>query len=193
MSQTTTNEFPFKGMRNRSRDSMEFHTQRLLEDPFGPKVLIQLPEWVNCDPSVHVDKFVRFPSHGMGIVKGKDGRHNIVPHTGEIKIEENVIILEHATIIRPVNYFTVIGENTVIGVGAHIGHNVNIGSNVFITSKAILCGSVTVGSDVDIGAGAIIKNKVRIGKGAVIGIGAVVICDVPDGETWAGNPAKKIQ
>ena len=184
-------DFPFTGMRNKSRDSMEIHTQRLIDDPFGPKVLIQLPEFVYAANSVHIDRFVRFPENGMGIIQD-EGINKLVPHTGNIRIEKNVIILEHALLVRPVNYDTVIGENSVIGIRAHIGHNVNIGSNVFITSGAMICGSVTIEDNVDIGARAVIRSKVRIGKGAVIGIGAVVVCDIPDGETWGGNPAKRI-
>ena len=30
-------------------------------------------------------------------------------------------------------------------------------------------------------------------RGATIGMGSVVTKDVPAGETWAGNPAKKIE
>jgi acetyltransferase-like isoleucine patch superfamily enzyme len=32
----------------------------------------------------------------------------------------------------------------------------------------------------------------RIGKHSVVGAGSVVLCDIPDYEIWAGNPAKKI-
>jgi hypothetical protein len=43
-----------------------------------------------------------------------------------------------------------------------------------------------------IGERAIILPQVRvIGEGAVIGAGAVVTRDVPAGETWAGNPARR--
>jgi acetyltransferase-like isoleucine patch superfamily enzyme len=43
-----------------------------------------------------------------------------------------------------------------------------------------------------IGAGAIILGGLTIGENAVIGAGAVVTTDVPDGEIWVGNPARKI-
>lgn len=43
-----------------------------------------------------------------------------------------------------------------------------------------------------IGAAATILPGVTIGEKAVIGAGAVVTKNVPDGETWVGNPARKI-
>lgn len=43
-----------------------------------------------------------------------------------------------------------------------------------------------------IGTRSIILKGVTIGKGAVIGAGSVVTKTVPDGEIWAGNPAKYI-
>ncbi|MCW3797511.1 hypothetical protein OMW55_06810 [Sphingomonas sp. BN140010] len=43
-----------------------------------------------------------------------------------------------------------------------------------------------------IGAGAVILPGLTIGEGAMIGAGAVVTHDVPAGETWVGNPARRI-
>ena len=43
-----------------------------------------------------------------------------------------------------------------------------------------------------IGAGAVILPGLTIGENAMIGAGAVVTRSVPDGETWAGNPARRL-
>lgn len=49
-----------------------------------------------------------------------------------------------------------------------------------------------VGEFVFIGMGAIILPGVVIGDYAMIGAGSVVTRDIPAGQTWAGNPAQRI-
>lgn len=44
-----------------------------------------------------------------------------------------------------------------------------------------------------IGAGSYVLKGVTVGKHCIIGAGSVVTKDIPDGEVWAGNPAKKIR
>lgn len=44
-----------------------------------------------------------------------------------------------------------------------------------------------------IGGGSIILKGVTVGKGSVIGAGSVITKNVPDGQIWAGNPAKYIR
>lgn len=74
----------------------------------------------------------------------------------------------------------------------NIGHNCVLGENNLLTSNVILGGSSKVGNDVYFGISSTIRNRVNIGDSVVIGQGAVVVKDIPDGETWVGNPAKKI-
>ena len=44
-----------------------------------------------------------------------------------------------------------------------------------------------------IGAGCIILKGVTIGKHSVLGAGSVITKSIPDGELWAGNPAKFVK
>lgn len=53
-------------------------------------------------------------------------------------------------------------------------------------------GPVLIKERAFIGGHSIILKGVTIGKEAVIGAGSVVTCNVPDGEIWAGNPARFI-
>jgi acetyltransferase-like isoleucine patch superfamily enzyme len=69
-------------------------------------------------------------------------------------------------------------------------HDDEVGDFVTLAGQAGLAGGVRVGTGAYIGAGARIREGVTIGAGAVIGMGAVVLTDVPEGEVWAGTPAR---
>lgn len=94
----------------------------------------------------------------------------------------------HAGCERP----TVVGARTLIMAGAHIGHDAHIGTDCDVAPNAVIGGCVTIGHHVKIGMGATVKPWVTIGARARIGQGAVVLRDIPAGETWVGNPARKI-
>lgn len=55
------------------------------------------------------------------------------------------------------------------------------------------CSPVLIKEGAFIGACSIILKGVTIGKHSVIGAGSVVAVDIPDGEVWAGNPARYIK
>jgi serine O-acetyltransferase len=61
-----------------------------------------------------------------------------------------------------------------------------------ILQQVTIVEGVKIGGHVDIGAGAKIIRAVTIGHHAKIGANAVVVCDVPDGATAVGIPAKII-
>lgn len=87
---------------------------------------------------------------------------------------------------------TSIGARTWIMCQVHIGHDVVIGANCEVAPMTAICGHAEIGDGVRIGVGACILPYRKIGVGARIGAGAVVICDVPAGEVWVGNPARRM-
>ena len=44
-----------------------------------------------------------------------------------------------------------------------------------------------------VGVGATILASRTLGKGAILGAGALLTKDIPDGEVWAGVPAKILE
>ena len=54
-------------------------------------------------------------------------------------------------------------------------------------------GKIKIGNNVFIGCHSIIMPNVSIGNNVVVGAGSVVTRNIPDGEVWAGNPAKFIK
>lgn len=116
---------------------------------------------------------------------------------GNIIIGENVGISQ-ATIIAS-RADVCIGKNTKIGGGVKI-YTTDFHSLNFILRRDwnvdkchVNASSVIIGEDCFIGAGSYILKGVRIGNCSIIGAGSVVTKNVPNGEIWAGNPAKFIK
>lgn len=123
---------------------------------------------------------------------------NISPNA---KIGDNCVIHSHVDIFDDV----VIGNNCKIESGCYLPPGVTLEDNVFLAPHVVFTNdpkmsrigsqgwkTTLVKSGASIGANASILAGVTIGKNAIIGMGSVVIKDVPDNETWVGNPAKKV-
>jgi len=114
-----------------------------------------------------------------------------------------------------------IGKNNILHSHIWIGDLVNIGDNCKIQAFAFIPGGVTIEDDVFIGPGCVFTNDkhppssewsdtlvkkgaaiganatiisgITIGENAVVGAGSVITKDIPDGETWFGNPGRKYE
>ena len=78
----------------------------------------------------------------------------------------------------------------VVHPDAVIGPNCCFFQQVTVGSGGMIPGVPTIGGQVDIGAGARVLGGVKIGNYARIGANAVVLCDVPEGCTAVGVPAR---
>jgi UDP-3-O-[3-hydroxymyristoyl] glucosamine N-acyltransferase len=125
----------------------------------------------------------------------RDEFNNLVqfPQLGQLVINDNVEIGANTCIDKGSLSDTIIGFNTKINNLCHIAHNVVIGKNVVITAQVNISGSTIIEDDVWISPNSSLRGHQKIGKGAKIGMGAVVTKDVPSGEIWIGNPAKKMK
>ena len=117
-------------------------------------------------------------------------KHVKIPQLGRVIIGSNVEIGANSTIDRGAGPDTKIGDNTWIDNLVQIGHNASIGKGVIIVSQAGISGSTTIGDYAVIGGQAGLAGHIKIGSGAKISAKAGVISDVPDGEIYAGFPAR---
>ena len=102
--------------------------------------------------------------------------------------------------------YNAIGNRVTLKCGVYVWDGVTLEDDVFCGPNATFTNdrrprsrirpsefpNTLVERDASIGAGAVILPGVTIGSGALIGAGAVVTRDVPEGETWVGNPARPL-
>ena len=150
-----------------------------------------------------------------------DARIDASAHIGEgVTIGARTIIWQYVVVLSGASIGDDCNLNamTLVEGGAVIGSRVTLKSGVFVWDGVTLeddvfCGpNATFTNDrrprskahqnavsktlvkrgASIGAGAVILPGLRIGERALIGAGAVVTRDVPSGETWIGNPARRL-
>lgn len=121
----------------------------------------------------------------------------------EAKIGENCNICASVLIENEV----VVGNRCTIKSGVQLWDGVTLEDDVFVgpnvtftndrfpksKNKDYKMEQTIVKKGASIGANATIICGVTIGEGAMIGAGSVVTKDVPAGETWVGNPARRIR
>ena len=130
---------------------------------------------------------------GFGYEKDADGNKFRFPQIGQLIMGDYVEVGANTCIDRGALADTIIGDYTKINNLCHIAHNNKIGRNVTITGCVNVSGSNVIDDDVWIAPNTSIRGWVHIGKGATAGMGAVVVKDIPEGETWVGNPAHKLE
>lgn len=88
-----------------------------------------------------------------------------------------------------------IGENVLLGNGVKIYdtdfHPLDFEERM--TKSGGVVSPVTIKDGAFIGANTIVLKGVVIGEKSVVGAGSVVTKNIPDGEIWAGNPARFIR
>ncbi|WP_308190631.1 acetyltransferase [Streptomyces sp. HPF1205] len=88
-----------------------------------------------------------------------------------------------------------------VRVGAHVAvmpqvvltHDDVVEDFATLASGARLGGGVRLARGAYAGAGALIRENVTVGAWSLVGMGGVVLGDVPPGEIWAGNPARRLR
>lgn len=120
--------------------------------------------------------------------------------SNKCKIGEGTVIHSHVSI----HDLVTIGKNCKIEAYVFIPNGVTIEDNVFVgphvcftndkdLTEPFKISPTLVKQGAKIGAGAVIRAGTVIGENTIIGMGSIVLNNIPRGETWVGNPARRIK
>ena len=98
------------------------------------------------------------------------------------------VLLAHVAITADVR----IGRHVVAMPNVTLTHDNAIGDYATLCAGVSLAGLVTVGEAAYIGANASVREYVQVGFDSVLGMGSALLTDLPDGQIWAGVPARQL-
>jgi sugar O-acyltransferase (sialic acid O-acetyltransferase NeuD family) len=116
-------------------------------------------------------------------------RHPTASLAEGVTVGEGTLILAQVVATAPIP----IGRGVVVMPHVVFTHDDVIGDFTTFGAGARLAGGVVVEPGAYVGAGALVREHTTIGAGALVGMGAVVTRDVPPGEVWVGNPARRLR
>ena len=151
---------------------------------------VRIYDNVTIGNNCYIKEGVIIGGTGFGYVIDEEGNRVRFPHIGGVLIGSNVDIGSNSCIDRGALSNTIIEDYVKIANLCQIAHNVKIGNNSMIVACSQISGSCQIGKDVWIGPNVTVRDWRKIDDNALVGIGATVVCDIPDNEVWAGNPAK---
>ena len=115
--------------------------------------------------------------------------HPTVDVSAFAEIGGGSVILANATLCANVR----IGRHVIVLPGSVINHDCTIGDYACIAAGVSLSGNVTVEDSCYLGSMCSIIGGVTVHRRSLIGMGSVVLKDIPEGQVFAGNPARFIR
>lgn len=153
------------------------------------KIAETIPGCISFGDKVIISSGKNWNTVGLGIytsIKSIDG--------GVIEIGSNIGMSNVAIISREK---IVIEDNVMLGSGVIIYdndfHSIDYNERIVEGDKKVQTAPVTIMEGAFLGAGSMVLKGVTIGRHSVIGAKSVVTKSVPNGELWAGQPARFVK
>ncbi len=83
-----------------------------------------------------------------------------------------------------------IGACTLVTSHAFVGHDTVVGPLSHLAVCCVVGSRIEIGKVADVGINATVLEKRKIGDYAVVGAASLVTKDIPEGQIWAGSPAR---
>ena len=112
-----------------------------------------------------------------------------------ISVGKGVVVRPGCRLFADKNTFIIIEDNVLLGHGVHLytnNHSCKLDVPIFLQGYEKQ-ENVILEEGCWVGANSIILPGVTVGQNAVVGAGSIVTRNVPNGEIWAGNPARCIK
>ncbi len=151
-----------------------------------------------------------FGDHDLVVCAGKGStRRAIVARLEESGVKQD----RYATVVHPgasvargcsVGSGSILLAGTVLTADVSVGDHVVAMPNVSLTHDDViedyvtLCAGVSLGGQVVVGSGAYlgmnssVREHVTVGRNAILGMGSALLEAIPDGQIWAGMPARPL-
>jgi len=152
------------------------------------------------EPSVRVQGEVGRIDVRLLLGTGAHLDHGVIVWLGDTEDQKGTIQLAERVYVGPYTFLGTsshrleIGSDTMIGAHSYIiteNHDVSR-RDIPYARQGYIGADVVIGTNVWLGCHVTVLPGVKIGSHAVIGAGAVVTKSVPEGETWAGVPARRL-
>ena len=114
---------------------------------------------------------------------------------GELTIGDNNIFRDYITINAGTDRLTSMGNGGIMLRGSHVAHDCEIEDGVTLSVNAIMLGHVHVMKHSNCGSGCQVHQHQVVGSYSMIGMGCIVPkkTRLEPGQTWVGNPARRLK
>jgi sugar O-acyltransferase (sialic acid O-acetyltransferase NeuD family) len=112
-----------------------------------------------------------------------------VQNTEGCQVGRGSILLRNVTLTASVT----LGSHVVAMPSVTFTHDADVADFATFAAGVSLGGGVRVGRTAHLGMNSSVRELTSVGAYSLVGMGAAVMSNIPDGETWGGVPAHKIE